>query len=827
MSDFAASTHKEEKEMRKKRFKLPKRKPTERYDVPFSLGLNSEQVKRHRSDGWVNTPAKSPSKTIPEIIAGNLFTYFNLVFAALTVLLLIAKSYKSLTFLPVVLCNLLIGIIQEIRAKKELDKLTILNAPKAQVIRDGIEITIPTDQLVLDDVVVFRAGSQISADAILLDGSVNVNESLLTGEPDDIPKEKGDELLSGSFVVSGQCFARLNRVGTDSYTSKLTMEAKISNNAERSEMMRSLNKLVGVMGILIIPIGLGLFIHSYLQGNPFSTSIETMVAAVIGMIPEGLYLLTGIALLVSVIRLSSKKVLVHDMKCIETLARVDVLCVDKTGTITENQMKVSEIITLSPAANDLKERINDFVAAQNAENATMNALKRAFNFPASKNAISTSPFSSACKYCGAQFEDGSYILGAPEFVLHENYNSVKEIVDKYSSKGFRVVLFAGYDGIPDGKELTGEITPLALILFTNPIRKSAPRTFRFFKEQGVEIKVISGDNPKTVSEIAVKAGIEGADKMVDASLLKTDEELHNAALHYNVFGRVTPDQKRTLVRALHAAGKTVGMTGDGVNDVLALKEADCSVAMASGCEAATHVAQLVLMDSNFGRMPSIVAEGRRVVNNIERSASLFLVKNIFSILLALLALGFRFVYPLMPQQVSLISVFTIGIPSFILALQPNHNLIRGKFLPNVMLRALPAGITDFCAVGIFVLIGSVYELPENEIATVCAMLLAVIGFMTLYHTSLPMNKIRWILLIGCIVGYLLVGLLLHDLFLIVLISKKTIIPFVLLSVAAESVLRHGTQICERIEQSLKRKAHRISEAHKMHTEHRTEKKSQK
>lgn len=784
-----------------------KRRPTERYAEPVSKGLSSAQVKRHKDDGWVNTPVKNPSKTVPEIIIGNLFTYFNLVFALLAVLLVLAGSFKSLTFVPVVFANLLIGIVQEIRAKRQLDKLAMLNEPKVLVIRDGREQTVPADLVVLDDIAVFRAGNQICADAIVLEGEASVNESLLTGESDEIPKKAGDTLMSGSFVVSGQCFARLERVGADSYISGLTMQAKAGKSKEQSEMIRALDKLVAVLGVLIIPIGVLLFVQQYVFGHEsFSNSIVSMVAAVIGMIPEGLYLLTSIALVVSVIRLSSRRVLVHDMKCIETLARVDVLCVDKTGTITENEMRVSGVVPLEPGAIDLNEQLGAFVSAMSSDNATMAAMKLYFREPTFRKPLSISPFSSVYKYCGVRFPDRSFVLGAPEFVLRDRYERYRDTIERYGEEGCRVVLFAEYDGIPDGKALTGEVHPLGLVLLANPIRKSAPRTFRYFREQGVEVKVISGDNPVTVSRISVQAGIAGADNFVDASTLLTPEDVEKAALQYTVFGRVTPEQKRILVGALKKAGKTVGMTGDGVNDVLALKDADCSVAMASGCDAAAHVSQLVLLDSDFARMPSVVAEGRRVVNNIERSASLFLVKNIFSILLAVLAICVGFVYPLVPSQVSLVSMFTIGIPAFFLALQPNKNIIRGKFMTNVMLRALPAGLTDFVSVGLFVFIGSAYQLPGNETATVCTMILAAIGFMMLYHTSQPMNRLRWILFGFCIAGYLFCGLVFNNLFSIDLVSAECIVPFLVILAAAESLLRNGTRISRWIEKTLKAKA---------------------
>lgn len=780
-----------------------KKVQTRRFNADIRYGLNSDQVNEYFENGWSNEPVEPPSKTVPEIIKSNLFTYFNLVFAVLAALLILAGSFRNLTFLPVILANLFIGIIQEIRAKNTLDKLSVLNAPKALVVREGRQFSIPAEELVLDDIVIFKAGNQICADAIVVDGEVSVNESLLTGESDEISKKPGDELMSGSFIVSGECYARLDKVGEDSYISKLTLEAKAMNSEEQSEMIRVLDKLVGVVGILIIPIGLLLFGQQFFfSGASFSKSITSMVAAVIGMIPEGLYLLASVALVVSVMRLASKKVLVHDMKCIETLARVNVLCVDKTGTITENTMEVNGEIPMdgydSQSMAPLKQIISDFASAMSSDNITMKAMKDYFNKPSGRKAVSVSPFSSQFKYSGAAFEDGSYVLGAPEFVLREDYDNYREQIEQYSSEGYRVLVFGIYDGVIDGKALTGKVTPLGLVFLSNPIRKEAPETFKYFENQGVEIKVISGDNPVTVSQVALQAGIANADNYIDASTLTTDEAIEDAVLRYTVFGRVTPDQKRKFVRALKKAGRTVAMTGDGVNDVLALKDADCSVAMASGSDAAAQASQLVLLDSNFACMPSVVMEGRRVVNNIERSASLFLVKNIFSFLLSLFSVCFMINYPLEPSQISLISMFTIGVPAFFLALQPNKNIIQGHFLSNVLIKALPAGITDFLVVGALVVFGQVFEVGENDISTACTMLLAIVGFVILYNISKPMNALRWCVWGGCIVGLLGCSIYLGDLFAMRGMSTKCIMLFVVFAIITEPALRYSTILIEKI-----------------------------
>ena len=777
--------------------------PAQRYQADIANGLSQEQVQERIDGGWTNKTVTAESKTVGQIVKGNLLTYFNLIFAILAILVIAAGSFRSLTFLPVVIANLFIGILQEIRAKKTLDQLTMLNAPKAEVVRNGQISEIPAEELVLDDIVIFRAGDQICADAIVLDGSVLVNEALLTGESDELRKELGDFLMSGSFVVSGECYARLERVGADSYISELTLEAKAQDQKKHSEMLRVLDSLVGIVGILIVPIGVFLFVQQYVfSGASFQSSILSMVAAVVGMIPEGLYLLASVALVVSVIRLASQKVLVHDMKCIEALARVDVLCVDKTGTITENEMQVSSVIPMEgfdPTQGvGLKAQISTLIAAMPEGNLTMQALKRYFKTPLKKNAEAVFPFSSTYKYCAAVFLDNAYVLGAPEFVLRGDYEKYRPLMESYSADGFRTVLFGRYEGTPDGQALTESVIPMGLILLTNPIRRDAPETFRYFAQQGVTIKVVSGDNPLTVLQIAAEAGIPGAENYVDASTLETEDALRSAAGQYTVFGRVTPEQKRLLVRALQSAGHTVGMTGDGVNDVLALKEADCSVAMASGCDAAAQVSQLVLLESDFSAMPSVVAEGRRVVNNIQRSASLFLVKNIFSFLMAVFSACFMLNYPLEPAQISLISMFTIGIPGFFLALQPNAEVIHGRFLSNVLIKALPAGLTDFLVVGALVIFGRVFGVNETDISTACTMLLAIVGFMILYHISKPLNLLRWIVWIGSGVGLLVCSIYLGDIFGITHMSMECVMLFVVFAIVTEPVLRYSTMFIERI-----------------------------
>lgn len=776
---------------------LEKRIPTTRYRPDHQTGLTAQQVQEHRMHGWTNQPVDPPSKTTKEIIQENVFTYFNLIFLVLAVLLCLVGSFRDLTFLPVIVLNTLIGIIQETRAKKVLDNLTMLNAPHAMVIRDGKKSQINAEDLVIDDIVIFEAGNQVCADAEVCAGEVQVNESLLTGESDEITKRKGDQLMSGSFIVSGQCHARLDKVGADSYISRLTLEAKAMQNTEQSEMIRSLDKLVKWVGVAIIPIGIILFIQAFVfQGEGFRSSVTSMIAAVIGMIPEGLYLLASVALAVSSIRLAQKKVLLHDMKCIETLARVNVLCVDKTGTITENTMEVQDVIPTKEyeegELRPLSELLGDFTAAQSSDNITMEAMKRYFKIASGKKAVAKTGFSSASKYSSVTFEEASYVLGAPEFVLKEQYENYEEAISAHASKGARVLVFGTAKKEPDGKPLKEAVTPLAYVLLANPIRQEAKETFTYFAEQGVEVKVISGDNPLTVSEVAKEAGIAGAERYVDASTLHTEEEMRAAVLNNAVFGRVTPNQKRKFVQILKEEGKTVAMTGDGVNDVLALKDADCSIAMASGSDAAAQASQLVLLESDFSCMPEVVLEGRRVVNNIQRSASLFLVKNIFSFLLSLVSFVFMFTYPLEPSQISLISMFTIGVPAFFLALEPNKNIIKGHFLTNVFLKALPAALTDVLAVGALVIFGRTFGVSSADISTAATMLLSIVGFMILYTISAPMNVLRSVILGGCIVGLLFCSIFLNDLFAITGMTTKCVMLFVVFAIATEPVLRYLT-----------------------------------
>lgn len=786
-------------------------------------GLTDEEVRQRVEEGLTNRADISTDKTTKEIVVSNVFTYFNLIFLVITILLIMVGSFRNLTFLPIIIGNTVIGIVQEIRAKKTLEKMSLLNAPRADVIRNGSVKQISTEELVKDDVILLTAGKQICADAVVISGNIQVNESLLTGEADEVEKTEGSTLMSGSFVVSGECYARLEKVGNESYISKLSLEAKSMGGKEQSEMIRSINLIVKWVGIVIIPIGLILFWQShFVNGESITKSVTSTVAAIIGMIPEGLYLLTTVALALSTMKLARKKVLLHDMKSIETLARVDVLCVDKTGTITEPDMKLKEIFLCKNSGADgtqtaltldeLKSLILDYANASVDNNATMLALK-AYAADALTNntsalhrtTVSQQAFSSSLKYGSVTFSDGTYLLGAPESIMHEDFARIEEEIIPYADKGDRVLLFARYDGENVENGINGSVTPLGFVALANPIRENAVKTFEYFKSQGVAIKVISGDNPRTVSRIAIQAGIESAESFVDAATLDTEDKIADAVNKYTVFGRVTPKQKKQLVKALQAKGHTVAMTGDGVNDILAMKDADCSVAMASGSEAAAQAAQVVLLDSDFAHMPDVVYEGRRVVNNIQRSASLFLVKNIFSLLLSLFSVILMVTYPLEPAQVSLISMFTIGVPGFLLALEQNKDRIKGHFITNVMLKALPGGLTDVIAVGALVVCGEVFCISDASIGTIATLVLSVVGFMILFKISEPLNGMKYAVIIGNIAGLVFSGFFLKKLFALTDLSNICILLMIVFGFAAESLFRNLTLLVEKLRGSYEKK----------------------
>lgn len=792
---------------KKKDIEEPLRRHVPELTPDSELGLSSAQAQERADAGWANLPIDPPGKTVGQIVRSNVFTYFNMLFFFLAACVLAVGSWQNVMFMGVVLANIAIGIVQELRSKRTLDKLTLLTAPQGAVIRDGRRRKIPTSEMVRDDIVEFSAGDQIFADAVVVAGECSANEALITGEADEIKKKPGDELLSGSFVVSGQCRARLTRVGADSFANRLTLEAKAAKPPQQSEMMRSLTRLVQVIGIAIIPLGILMAVKEIAWlGRSVTDGVVATVASLIGMIPEGLYLLTSMALAAGVVRLAQKRTLVHDMGCIETLARVDVLCVDKTGTVTENKMTVEDVVPLCPERfeeSDIRLIMADYVAAMRADNDTMAALRRYFTGEVKQPAIKAVPFTSAKKFGGVSFhEDETYLLGAPDVLLGERGGKYAKQIDAYSAKGCRVLLLGLYDGDPEDERPEAGLMPIALILLSNKIREEAPETFKYFAAQGVAIKVISGDNALAVSEVAKRAGIRGAENYVDARTLETDEDIAEAVERYTVFGRVTPDQKRRFVRALKAAGHTVAMTGDGVNDVLALKEADCSVAMASGSDAACQVSHIVLLESNFAAMPSVVAEGRRVINNIERSASLFLVKNIFSFILAVITLVFTLPYPVTSAQMSLVSALTIGIPGFILAMEPNSARIKGRFLPNVVGRALPGGLTNLFLVLGAILFCLVFELPEDMMGTICTVILCVVGLMVVHRTCKPYDLLRRAMMVALVVGFGICVLVLPELFTI----SKLDLPagmilgvFVLLSWPALALLCRAQ---EKLKQSL-------------------------
>ncbi len=713
-------------------------------------GLSSEEAKKLKEDGLDNIPVGNQSKTIGQIVAGNVLTYFNFVFAVFAGLLIFVGSYNNMTFLPIIILNTIIGIVQEIRAKITLDRLTVVNAPKTKVIRDSYISQIDSTELVKGDVCIFEAGNQLSADAILAEGCIRVNESLITGESDEIIKNKGDILLSGSFVVSGECRAVLTNVGHSSYASKLALEAKAGRKKQQTTMMKSLDNLVKIIGIVIVPLGIIMYIQShFFLGHTIKNSVVSMVASLVGMIPEGLYLLASVALVVSVRRLAGKSVLVHEMNCVETLARVNVLCVDKTGTITRPEMSVSDVVFYRDNVTAI---IADVAGNMSGDNETMKAVKEYFSGHNYKKAERIYSFSSQNKYSGAVIDGKCYVFGAPEYVLLNQYDDYTDIYDRYSDRGERILVFGECVSDPQGNIIEEPVIPYAFIILENEIRDTAKETFGYFEKQDVDVVVISGDNPVTASKVAIRAGIRNAENYVDATTLKNEADIKAAIQKYTVFGRVIPEQKKQIIQAYKGAGRVVAMTGDGVNDVLALKCADCSVAMASGSDAASNAAQIVLLDSDFSKMPEVVLEGRRVVNNIQTSASLFLVKNIFSILTTVFTLIAANLYPLYPTQLSLLGAFTIGTPAFVLALQPNKELIRGDFLVNVILKALPAGLADFIMLAAISIHGNILGMSNEQISTVAIVILLFIGLAALVRICRPFDGIRILLCLAMAAG---------------------------------------------------------------------------
>lgn len=777
-----------------------------RYKPSPNLGLNAEQVKGRIADGLCNKSKSDNTYSVPNIIIKNVFTYFNFIFFAFAAVLLWYKSYNNLAFLGVIFSNTLMGIFQEIKSAKELNKLNIMAAAKSTVIRDGKTACIDSDNLVLDDIIVLKSGNQIPADAVICGGDVCVNEALVTGEPDEVRRTKGDRLISGSFVVSGTCRARLDAVGEDAFAAKISHDAKKMKKHSRPGMMRSLNTLIRVIGIIIIPFSVLMFISQ--QSNIMLSekdAAENTVAALLGMIPEGLYLLTTIALLASTIRLAKRKTLVHDMKCIEALARVNIICVDKTGTITEPEMAFNSVIPLV-GSDDTEQKIKNLVFNMKTENITLSALKKHYGGTAAAKAAEIKEFSSVHKFSAAAFKDGAvYILGAPEILLGDEYKKYDKILGKHLDNCERILLFGEAerqhcDSIFTDTPKVKSITPLAFITLSNPIRANAKATFEFFSEQGVGVKVISGDNPRTVSAAASAAGIPNAGKYVDVSALAEDELSSKKMLDYTVFGRVSPDRKRRLIRTFKAAGHTVAMTGDGVNDVLALKEADCSIAMASGSEAASNVADLVLVNSDFAGMPKIVEEGRRVINNIERTAALFLVKNIFSFIMTLISITTSSVYPLKPVQISLVSSMMVGIPSFFLALAPNKKLVHGNFLANVLKSAAPAALTSIVSVECALIISTAFNIDYGSLTTMTCIIYAFSAYMMLIKVCVPLNTWRGALAAAMGIGFAACIAAIPRFFNIVplsaacaIITALLIIPIYPMQKATESIIGYASK----------------------------------
>ena len=721
-----------------------------------ATGLTREQAAYRLHRGWSNRTSRKTDTTVWQIIRKNCFTYFNLVFVVMAVLmLLVGASVFNLTFMVVVMVNTCIGCFQEIRAKRAVDKLSLMAVQTLRTVRDGEAVDLPSDRLVRDDIVEFHTGDQICADALVCTGSILVNEALITGETDPVEKTPGDTLRSGSFVVAGISRCRLTGVGDDSYAARLSAAAKKQPAAAKSEMMRSLDRLIRFIGFALIPVGLALF-FSQMRSDGFTLQggVETTVAALVGMIPEGLFLLTSIALAVSALKLTRNRVLIQDMNCIETLARVDVLCVDKTGTVTEPGMELVEVLSLDDSA-DLTPILTAVFSVSTEENATSRALQAAFRGESHWILEHSVPFTSERKWAGFAFrERGTFLTGAPEVLLGDRFAQLRDRVQPLYEAGQRVLLVAGYRGELDTLDCTA-VTPLALLVLQNRIRPEAAATFAYFAKQGVTVKVISGDAPAAVSAVACRAGIPGAERFIDTTGLETDVDFLDAAQNYTVFGRVTPEKKQKLIRALKDIGHTVAMTGDGVNDVLAMKEADCSIAMASGAQAANRVASMVLLDSDFDPMPGIVNEGRRVINNIRRSATLFLVKNIFSLGMTLVTLLSGLAFPLESFHMSIVSSLTIGIPGFFLALEPNYDRVQGRFLSTAVRKAFPGGLTNILVVLLAQILGQVFDLPTGDTQSICTAVLCAVGLAVLLWVSIPFSlprRLVWFGMAVCVVG---------------------------------------------------------------------------
>ena len=733
-------------------------------DTPASedrlVGLSHDEVAERMADGRVNTNTDVRTKSVARILAEHTFTFFNAVNLAMACLVAITQQWRNMLFVGVVFANIAIGVFQEIRAKRMVDKLTILTLKPVTVIRAAERVDVNASDLVVDDLVCLSHGDQIPADSIVVRGSVTVNESLLTGESKPVVKEPGSELLSGSFVDSGNLVARVARVGREGYAARISAEAKYVKPV-KSEILDTLDAIIRLATLGLVPLGLGLFLRTLLMdGSTVNSAILASVAAVIGMIPQGLVLLTSSVLAIATTRLAMRKVLVQQSYCVETLARVDTLCLDKTGTITTGGMEVARVTdaSLSPDGGDVACALAT-IARATADDA--NETARAIlayadgKSAAAEGSSRVIPFASARKYSGCVTTGGrALVMGAAQFVLGDGYAVVARSLASFDELE-RVLVVCEADGFAEDFSIVGDLRLLGYVAIRDQIRDTAPETMRYFVEQGVELRVISGDDPRTVSAIAARAGVPDADLCVDASTLDTDEKVHEASRRYRVFGRVTPQQKRELVRALHADGRTVAMTGDGVNDVLALREADCSVSMASGSAAARNVSEIVLADNDFVHMPEVVAEGRRSINNLQRSASLFLVKTVYTAALALICIIVP-PYPFIPIQMSLLSTAIIGIPSFVLALEPNHDRVRGVFIANVLSRSLPASLSIVASLLAAIVAGRLLGFSFAEISTVCLVLNFVVGFALVWRISQPLTPMR-VALLAVMVAFVATG----------------------------------------------------------------------
>lgn len=734
--------------------------------ISYEQGLTSDQVQTRVAKGQVNLDMGVTTKSIKQIVKDNVLTLFNLLNIVLALSLFFVGSFKNMLFMGVIVTNVLIGIYQEISAKRTIDKLSIISSQRVHVIREGEKRQIHINEIVMDDIVCLQRGEQIVSDSVVVEGKCFVNESLITGESDPICKESGDMLLSGSYLVSGECKAQVVHVGVENYASKISKDAKYVKKVN-SEIMFTFKRIILFISFFIVPIGVMLLVRQTgVSTNTLQMAVEKTVAALVGMIPEGLVLLTSSVLAVSVVRLSKHKVMVQELYCIETLARVDVLCLDKTGTITEGTMELQDVVPFeNKSEDDIKNAVSFLLAGLNDGNPVFMAVKE--NFTKSENAkiLNSVAFSSEKKWSGVSTEvEGSYVMGAAEYVLdEEKYEMLKQKIQDMSKDNRVIVVVHSKKYICDD-ELPDEMEILGFLLFQDKIRKNARETLEYFKQQDVKLKIISGDNPITVSTIAERVGFDGADKYIDATKLETDDDIFEAVDKYNIFGRVTPQQKKKLVNALQEKGHTVAMTGDGVNDVLALKEADCSIAMAEGSDAARNVSQLVLLDSDFSSMVEVVKEGRRSINNIQRSSSLFLVKTIYSFLLAVIFMFLKVQYPFMPIQLTLTSVLTIGVPSFILALEPNHDRVKGHFFSNVLRKAVPGALTIVFNIILIMTLRDIFSISAPQVSTVSVLLTGFSGLMLLFQVCRPFNALRRVLFYGMCLGFVIAFVFFRNLF---------------------------------------------------------------